>query len=54
MELRGIVIFPLVSALKLSSSKEIQMEAWLHEALNQMLHIQSGETVVQPGDYCVV
>lgn len=51
MELRGIAILPLVSALKPYSSKEIQLEAWLHKAL---IRLQSREPVVQHRDYCFV
>lgn len=38
MEFRGIVIFPLESALKHYSSKGVQLEAWLHNALIRFIY----------------
>lgn len=38
MDLRVIVILPLVSAVKPYSSKEIQLEAWLHKALIRLTY----------------
>lgn len=38
MALRGIAILPSVSALKPYSSKEIQLEVWLHKALIRLTY----------------
>lgn len=52
MELRATVILPLVSTLKPNSTKDIQLEAWLHKALIRF--IKSRGVLVQYFDYCVV
>lgn len=38
MELKGIVILPLVSTLKPYSAKEIQLEVWRHKALIRLIY----------------